>query len=107
MQSADVPSLDLDRDEGRLGRSCGILLIACVFKFKLDLLVTLVTFAAIPSRGHVLHVTFPKAWKTVDLINLFQSFGNSFSKSVEMTFVTILSPENNTDQSMVVLSVQF
>lgn len=65
MQSADVPSLDLDRDE------------------------------AIPSRGHVLHVTFPKAWKTVDLINLFQSFGHVNIHWIDDTHALVALASNN------------
>lgn len=32
-------------------------------------------FAVQPKRDHVLHVTFPKEWKTSDLYQLFSAFG--------------------------------
>ncbi|CAN8002726.1 unnamed protein product, partial [Ixodes hexagonus] len=45
MQSIDIPSLELDRDEVQ------------------------------PVRDHVLHVTFPKEWQTSDLTQLFNTYG--------------------------------
>uniref|UniRef100_A0A147BQL9 Putative polya-specific ribonuclease parn n=1 Tax=Ixodes ricinus TaxID=34613 RepID=A0A147BQL9_IXORI len=45
MQSMDIPSLELDRDEVQ------------------------------PVRDHVLHLTFPKEWRTSDLMQLLHSYG--------------------------------
>ena len=34
-----------------------------------------ICFVVQPKRDHVLHVTFPKEWKTSDLYQLFSAFG--------------------------------
>lgn len=36
-----------------------------------------ICFVVQPKRDHVLHVTFPKEWKTSDLYQLFSAFGKS------------------------------
>lgn len=37
-----------------------------------------------PKRDHVLHVTFPKEWKTSDLYQLFSAFGKFITSTNEL-----------------------
>uniref|UniRef100_A0A2I3HAE8 Poly(A)-specific ribonuclease PARN n=1 Tax=Nomascus leucogenys TaxID=61853 RepID=A0A2I3HAE8_NOMLE len=48
-----------------------------------------------PKRDHVLHVTFPKEWKTSDLYQLFSAFGNIQISWIDDTsaFVSLSQPE--------------
>ncbi|XP_074014940.1 poly(A)-specific ribonuclease PARN isoform X3 [Numenius arquata] len=48
-----------------------------------------------PKRDHVLHVTFPKEWKTSDLYQLFSAFGNIQVSWIDDTsaFVSLSQPE--------------
>ncbi|XP_059979762.1 poly(A)-specific ribonuclease PARN isoform X2 [Lagenorhynchus albirostris] len=48
-----------------------------------------------PKRDHVLHVTFPKEWKTSDLYQLFSAFGNIQISWINDTsaFVSLSQPE--------------
>uniref|UniRef100_A0A8C0PX63 Poly(A)-specific ribonuclease PARN n=1 Tax=Canis lupus familiaris TaxID=9615 RepID=A0A8C0PX63_CANLF len=48
-----------------------------------------------PKRDHVLHVTFPKEWKTSDLYQLFSAFGNIHISWIDDTsaFVSLSQPE--------------
>ncbi|XP_062467839.1 poly(A)-specific ribonuclease PARN isoform X2 [Pezoporus occidentalis] len=48
-----------------------------------------------PKRDHVLHVTFPKEWKTSDLYQLFSAFGNIQVSWIDDTsaFVSLSKPE--------------
>ncbi|XP_064415099.1 poly(A)-specific ribonuclease PARN isoform X1 [Latimeria chalumnae] len=48
-----------------------------------------------PKRDHVLHVTFPKQWKTSDLYQLFSAFGNIQVSWIDDTsaFVALSQPE--------------
>ncbi|CAI9172824.1 unnamed protein product [Rangifer tarandus platyrhynchus] len=48
-----------------------------------------------PKRDHVLHVTFPKEWKTSDLYQLFSAFGNIQISWIDDTsaFVSLNQPE--------------
>ncbi|XP_037363469.2 poly(A)-specific ribonuclease PARN [Talpa occidentalis] len=48
-----------------------------------------------PKRDHVLHVTFPKEWKTSDLYKLFSAFGNIQISWIDDTsaFVSLSQPE--------------
>ncbi|XP_043737147.1 poly(A)-specific ribonuclease PARN-like isoform X8 [Cervus elaphus] len=48
-----------------------------------------------PKRDHVLHVTFPKEWKTSDLYQLFSAFGNIEISWIDDTsaFVSLSQPE--------------
>uniref|UniRef100_A0A8D0L5E2 Poly(A)-specific ribonuclease PARN n=1 Tax=Sphenodon punctatus TaxID=8508 RepID=A0A8D0L5E2_SPHPU len=48
-----------------------------------------------PKRDHVLHVTFPKEWKTSDLYQLFSAFGNIQVSWIDDTsaFVSLNQPE--------------
>uniref|UniRef100_A0A8C0JA01 Poly(A)-specific ribonuclease PARN n=1 Tax=Chelonoidis abingdonii TaxID=106734 RepID=A0A8C0JA01_CHEAB len=48
-----------------------------------------------PKRDHVLHVTFPKEWKTSDLYQLFSAFGNILVSWIDDTsaFVSLSQPE--------------
>uniref|UniRef100_A0A4X2KJS5 Poly(A)-specific ribonuclease PARN n=1 Tax=Vombatus ursinus TaxID=29139 RepID=A0A4X2KJS5_VOMUR len=48
-----------------------------------------------PKRDHVLHVTFPKEWKTSDLYQLFSAFGNIQVSWINDTsaFVSLSQPE--------------
>ncbi|VTJ51956.1 Hypothetical predicted protein [Marmota monax] len=48
-----------------------------------------------PKRDHVLHVTFPKEWKTSDLYQLFSAFGSIQISWIDDTsaFVSLSQPE--------------
>lgn len=48
-----------------------------------------------PKRDHVLHVTFPKEWKTSDLYQLFSAFGNIQISWIDDTsaFVSLSQPD--------------
>uniref|UniRef100_A0A8C5TPK3 Poly(A)-specific ribonuclease PARN n=1 Tax=Malurus cyaneus samueli TaxID=2593467 RepID=A0A8C5TPK3_9PASS len=48
-----------------------------------------------PKRDHVLHVSFPKEWKTSDLYQLFSAFGNIQVSWIDDTsaFVSLSQPE--------------
>uniref|UniRef100_H0UY53 Poly(A)-specific ribonuclease PARN n=1 Tax=Cavia porcellus TaxID=10141 RepID=H0UY53_CAVPO len=48
-----------------------------------------------PKRDHVLHVTFPKEWKSSDLYQLFSAFGNIQISWIDDTsaFVSLSQPE--------------
>ncbi|XP_073916156.1 poly(A)-specific ribonuclease PARN isoform X3 [Castor canadensis] len=48
-----------------------------------------------PKRDHVLHVTFPKEWKTSDLYQLFSAFGNIQISWIDDTsaFVSLSQPQ--------------
>ncbi|KAM6156271.1 poly(A)-specific ribonuclease PARN [Rhynchocyon petersi] len=48
-----------------------------------------------PKRDHVLHVTFPKEWKSRDLYQLFSAFGNIQISWIDDTsaFVSLSQPE--------------
>ncbi|NXE03534.1 PARN ribonuclease, partial [Lophotis ruficrista] len=48
-----------------------------------------------PKRDHVLHVSFPKEWKTSDLYQLFSAFGNIRVSWIDDTsaFVSLSQPE--------------
>lgn len=48
-----------------------------------------------PKRDHVLHVTFPKEWKTSDLYQLFSAFGNIQISWINDTsaFVSLSQPD--------------
>ncbi|XP_066130899.1 poly(A)-specific ribonuclease PARN [Saccopteryx bilineata] len=48
-----------------------------------------------PNRDHVLHVTFPKEWKTSNLYQLFNAFGNIQISWIDDTsaFVSLSQPE--------------
>uniref|UniRef100_A0A2K5NIC6 Poly(A)-specific ribonuclease PARN n=1 Tax=Cercocebus atys TaxID=9531 RepID=A0A2K5NIC6_CERAT len=48
-----------------------------------------------PKRDHVLHVTFPKEWKTSDLYQLFSAFGNIQISWIDdiSAFVSLSQPE--------------
>ncbi|XP_042554340.1 poly(A)-specific ribonuclease PARN [Dipodomys spectabilis] len=48
-----------------------------------------------PKRDHVLHVTFPKEWKTSDLYQLFSAFGNIHISWIDDTsaFVSLSQPD--------------
>nr|XP_033819466.1 poly(A)-specific ribonuclease PARN isoform X2 [Geotrypetes seraphini] len=48
-----------------------------------------------PKRDHVLHVTFPREWKTSDLYQLFSAFGNIQVSWIDDTsaFVSLSQPE--------------
>lgn len=46
----------------------------------------------IPSRGHVLHVTFPKQWRKHDLVQLFQNYGQTDVRWINDTEAFVALP---------------
>ncbi|KAH0506204.1 Poly(A)-specific ribonuclease PARN, partial [Microtus ochrogaster] len=57
--------------------------------------ISMANYLVQPKRDHVLHVTFPKEWKTSDLYQLFSAFGNIQISWIDDTsaFVSLSQPE--------------
>lgn len=55
------------------------------------------SFAVVPKRDHVFHITFPLQWKQSDIVNHFRKFGSVFIRWINQTsaFVALNNRENS------------